>query len=235
MTQRILGIEESLERIFDYKMGRIHTMLPGFVNSYDPAKQTATIQPVFAEYYELEDGTKEKQSYPAIPNVPVLFPRAGGYYVHPPLKRGNVVMLICCQRSIDDWYQTNGAQEVIPEDLRKHHPSDLFALVMGGTARNKIDNLSGENLMMGHEDGALRVRFTPAEIQIICDAIRIGTEAGALALAKAQDVEDEFNDFKNWANAHTHISNGPGLATNTALPQKGVVRSVGSNKAYVSS
>jgi hypothetical protein len=45
---------------------------------------------------------------PVIPNVPVLYPGLPGMQIRGPVAPGSDGLLICCDKSIDDWIQTGG-------------------------------------------------------------------------------------------------------------------------------
>jgi len=58
--------------------------------------------------------------------VPVLMPQGGGYQMKLPITKGDVVLLVFCDRSLDIWKSKGG--EVDPIDLRQHHLSDAVAI-----------------------------------------------------------------------------------------------------------
>lgn len=110
--------------------------MPAVILSYDKNKQLAKVQPSFKRTYQ--DG--EKVSMPPIFNVPVAHPRAGSAIIHMPLKKGDSVLLVFADRSIDKWLTTGG--NVDPDDTRDHHLSDAIAYpgLYPSTAGIKIDN-----------------------------------------------------------------------------------------------
>lgn len=100
----------------------LHVALPGSIEDYDAATQKASVKPLIK--VPLADGTS--QSLPVIPDVPVVWPRGGGALLSFPLERGDGVLLVFSERSLDEWLSQGG--EVAPEDPRTHHLTDAIAL-----------------------------------------------------------------------------------------------------------
>ena len=60
-------------------------------------------------------------------NVPVLFPRSRKAAVTFPLEKGDTVLLVFAERSLDEWIE-KGGNKVSPEDPRRHDMSDAIAI-----------------------------------------------------------------------------------------------------------
>lgn len=58
-------------------MKDVHTCLPGKIVSFDPEKQTAEVQLLISRQFK----TGDPQPLPKLINVPVRFPRAGGFNI----------------------------------------------------------------------------------------------------------------------------------------------------------
>lgn len=99
-----------------------HTSMPGIIVSYDRAKQLAQVQPALKR--KLVNG--EELSYPVIQNVPVLFQGNETIKTHFDLKKGDSVLMIFSERSIDKWQDSGN--EIVPGDKRKHHISDAICI-----------------------------------------------------------------------------------------------------------
>lgn len=100
----------------------LHTAMPGIVQAYDPKTQRADIQPVNKRVYE--DGSVV--DLPLLPAVPVLMPRTKNSWVNLPLAQGDMVLLVFCERSIEQWRLKGGI--VDPLDTRTHHLADAIAI-----------------------------------------------------------------------------------------------------------
>jgi hypothetical protein len=122
MTTENPTLQALLKNAIESRLTDLHVALPGIVQTYDAAKQTADVQPALQKKYA--DGAVT--NLPLISNVPVMFPRSSVGHLHFPLKRGDQVLLVFVERSVDIFRQKGGV--VDPEDFRKHHLSDAIAL-----------------------------------------------------------------------------------------------------------
>ena len=116
------ALSEALDALRRDILAEVRVMLPATVDSYDHTQQRASVVPLLRR--RLADGGGE--SLPVIPGVPVVFPRAGGASLTMPVNRGDGVMLVFCDRSMDRWKDRGG--EVTPDDARKHALADAVAL-----------------------------------------------------------------------------------------------------------
>lgn len=100
---------------------------PGIIESFDPESQTASVQLAIREKREKPDGVEEWVQIPLLVDVPVLFPRAGGYVITMPVERGDECLVVFGDSCMDAWWQSGGIQNQI--DLRRHDLSDGFAIM----------------------------------------------------------------------------------------------------------
>ncbi|SFC86306.1 Gp138 family membrane-puncturing spike protein [Pragia fontium] len=97
---------------------QIHTAFPGKVVAFNPALQTAQIQPMIDQV--LIDDTVI--SLPVLLDVPVQFPRAGEFALTFPVKPGDEGQVIINERCIDGWFQSGDHSK--PLDYRLFDLSD---------------------------------------------------------------------------------------------------------------
>ena len=117
-----VGIDEVIQQpgqqarvMMDAVSELIHVALPGELVSYDPAKQTAVIQPTIRNW-------KQSANPPLLMDVPVFQP--GGNFNPKP---GDGCLFVFAVRCIDAWWQSGGVSN--PISARKHDLSDGFAFV----------------------------------------------------------------------------------------------------------
>jgi hypothetical protein len=108
------------------RLADLHTAMPGTIESYDATTGIATVAPCLKRKYNA-DGTVV--DLPPVVGVPVLMPRGGGALISLALVKGDPVVLIFSERSLDRWISTGG--KVDPKDPRKHALSDAFAFPGG--------------------------------------------------------------------------------------------------------
>jgi hypothetical protein len=161
------------------------TAIPGRVEKYDSATQTADVQPMVRNVLIDPDGNRLEESLPIIPNVPVAWPRGGGFFLSMPVEKGDFVLLVICDRCIDVW-RAKGS-EADPADLRHHDLSDAVAIPGLYPDTAPLNEASGTELVLG-KDGGVQVR--------IGSLMTLATVAGAGSadfVALAQKVLTELN------------------------------------------
>jgi len=113
--------------------------IPGSVDSYNATKKTVEVTPLIKRVYL--DG--EVVTLPRIPSVPVVFPQASNFSLTFPLAKGDEVLLIFSQRSLEQWKTAGGIVE--PKDLRRNNLSDAIAIpgltFPGGGDEGDVNNL----------------------------------------------------------------------------------------------
>jgi len=101
----------------------LRVMLPGKIDSFDPATQKANVKPLLFESYVDANGVEKSESLPVVPSVPVVFSRGHTF----PVSAGDTCMLLFCDRSLDVWLARGG--DVDPLDVRRHDLTDAVAIM----------------------------------------------------------------------------------------------------------
>lgn len=125
----IIDLEQAVAELSANILGRINVCLPGVVASYDHGARKASVRPAIRSFY-IDEDTESRMSerMPVIPNVPVLSVMYGSTFaVDAPLAVGDHVLLLFCDRSIDEYEQT-GQDDNTPQDPRRFDLSDAVAL-----------------------------------------------------------------------------------------------------------
>lgn len=105
----------------------LHVALPGVVESYNPLTQSATVKPSIRNpITDLDTGDLDSEEFPSIPNVPICFPRGGGFACYFPLAKGDHVVLIFSDLATGQWRQSGDVSEAL--DLRRHSLGYAFAI-----------------------------------------------------------------------------------------------------------
>lgn len=142
------------------------TALPGRVQSFDPSKQSADIEPMIHDTWEGEDGANQTGPLPVIPSVPVCFPGSGGWRVTFPVSKGDTGLLIFCSRSIDRWLSEGGS--VDPQDDRTHDLSDAVFIPGLNDLAHPIDPYKNDRMTLG-KVGGTQIHLKPSGTQIGTD------------------------------------------------------------------
>lgn len=118
-----MQLPDAVRTAIDHQLLGLHTAMPAEVVEYDPEKQQARVQPLIKRRYA--DGLVE--TMPQIHAVPVIFPRTAAASLTLKVAKGDTVLVVCCERSIERWAQHGGEQE--PGKPRHHALTDAVALV----------------------------------------------------------------------------------------------------------
>jgi hypothetical protein len=115
-------LTELLHTHFDHRMFSLNFCCPGLIVDYDFATKKATVQPALRWTYA--NGAVDDP--PLISGVPVQCPRSGGAEFSFPVIKGDAVLLIFTDRSIEEYLVQGGLRT--PGDPRSHDLNDAIAL-----------------------------------------------------------------------------------------------------------
>ena len=125
---------ESLSQVLpfhthEYLKGRVHTAFFGTVIEYDAATKRARIQPA-PNMVVLMGASDRSMARSPILDIPVHQQGTGGYLVHQQIDKGDAVLCVVSERSLDEWKQRWGERyDPMPEIL--FDQQDAVALVWG--------------------------------------------------------------------------------------------------------
>lgn len=184
----------------DRRLRGVHTALPAKVVSYDVATQTAKVE--ISVKLEIRPGEYEQP--PPLEEVPVLWPRGGGYYVHLPLAAGDCVLLVFSEQDPSEWYTQ---EEVTEPPLTKRHGLYPFA-IPGAAPLSKAIASPPEGATLGKEGGA--------SVTVTGSNVALGSPTAADFVALATKVDANFNALKS--HFHEGVTAGAGVTgASTAL------------------
>ena len=142
-------------------LSETHTMLPGRVDEYDPALQSVTVTPVIQRLTLLQDGGDLAEDLPPIPNVPVVFPRTQKAFLTLPIAKGDLVMLLFAERSLDNWLASAKGEVTNPDEFRQHDLTDAVAYPGLYPYKLALKDISAQNLVIGFDEGGMQIHITP--------------------------------------------------------------------------
>lgn len=147
--------EAAFDAQIDGRLKQLHTCIPGIIASFDPAKQTASVQPAIKRIFN-EQGAV---NLPLCVDVPVAFPGGGDFFLTFPVKAGDECILLFSERAIDLWYQGGGTQE--PSEYRLHDLSDGLAIVGLNSQPRKIPSFNSTDTEFRNRTGTTKVQIKP--------------------------------------------------------------------------
>lgn len=186
-------------------LAEVHILLPGKIESYNAATQKADVLPMIQRFQEDENGDAIEETLPVIPNVPVAFPRGGGFKLTFPMAVGDLVTLNFCESSIDNYQAGDARQPVSPELFQRFDLTDAIATPGWYPDGQKLTDADADDLVIGKDGGAA--------IHVAPDQINLYEKNAAQFVALAQKVLDELTTARNDRTAnkgvfdvHTHIT-----------------------------
>ena len=167
-----------------YQLNIIHTSFPGIIISYDFTTQKAAIQPALNKKYT--DGVVKPM--PILNNVPVIFPRSGGASLSFPVNPGDTVLVVCSERSLDNWLNTGG--QVTPEDPRKFSLSDAMAIPGLYPFSEVSPAPNNTDVVLQYQGSEIRINAN-GDVQIITSSkVAIGNEIVELLQTISSTLSD---------------------------------------------
>lgn len=176
---------ETLRRVLESQARDLHVAMPGIVNSYDAASQTAEIQPAVRNVILARDEDEDEDTpvdLPILPSVPVCWPRAGSFYLHFPLSAGDSVLVIFSELDINAWRNSGDVSD--PGLALRHMLSGAIAVPGLYPRTNPNGDADGTHGRIGYEGGAsIEFRSGGAEIHA----------GGTKALAEEPNLDMHLN------------------------------------------
>ncbi len=151
----ISSLADNIKQGVNNRLKDLHTSMPGIIQSFDPVNQTASVQAAVRRVFITREGTNEilaPQDIPILINVPVQFPRGGGFSLTFPVKKGDECLLVFAERSFDEWHKFGGVRD--PGARRFHSLSDATAFVGISSLPNKVPNYDPNNTQLKKDDGS---------------------------------------------------------------------------------
>lgn len=166
--------ETAYRMAFEGLQSGMWTAMPGIVTAVDFEKMTCSVQPAIQGSIENEQGVKQSVNYPLLVDVPICFPKAGGFLLTLPLAVNDEVLIIWACRCIDAWWQSGGVQR--PMEARMHDMSDGFAIPGPASVPNvpagaisqtgaQLRNDAGTTYVEISADGKVKIA-SPTEIDL---------------------------------------------------------------------
>lgn len=170
LGERLNSEDEMLRRLSEKISSDIRVAMPGIIDSYDAATQTATIQPAVQERIVL-DGKVQFVKLPLLVDVPVQFPRSGGFAITFPVSKGDECLVVFGDMCMDAWFSNSGVQTQI--EKRRHDLSDGFAILGFRSQPYKTQNVSANSLQLRNASGNTCIDIKDGEININAPIVKI--------------------------------------------------------------
>lgn len=188
----------------------VHVALPGRVQSYDVATQTARVELGVHRRLETDTGEPVAETLPVLENVPVQFPRVAGGFLSFPITAGDPGLVVFCEASIDQWRSKGTPSD--PGDVRRHSlTGGVFVPGLAPNALALTDPGLGSQIALGDVGGA-QVRIGGGLVQATSGGSDSAADFVALALKTKAALDFWATLFDGW----TPLANDGGAALKTA-------------------
>lgn len=150
--------EESTLTALQGLQSKMWTSLPGVVTRVDLVKQTVEVQPTIQGVMTDRNNEASNVNMPILADVPIVWPRAGGFALTFPVKVGDEVLVVFASRAIDSWWQSGGIGPQI--EARMHDLSDGFAILAPTSQPKKLPNVKASAVQLRNESGNAYIEIT---------------------------------------------------------------------------
>jgi hypothetical protein len=201
INERVDDYEESMRAMLDGMMAGLQTALPGIIESFNAATQTASVLPAIKANVRKQDGSAEQAALPMLVDVPVYFPGGGGYSLTFPIAKGDECLLVFSSRCIDAWWQQSGQQP--PMESRSHSLSDAIAFVGLRSKPRALAGLSAGAAQLRGDSGGTYIELSGNAVNIVAPG---GITFTTPTLQVSGDVKAGTISLKT----HVHLNTQPG-------------------------
>lgn len=221
LNDNLSTLSTNIKAGIEARLKDLHTAMPGIIQSFNSELQTISVQPAVRRIFKTEEEDKElliPSDLPILINVPIVYPRGGGYSLTFPIVKGDECLLIFCERSFDQWHKFSGVRD--PGAKRFHSLSDATAFVGLSSIPNKIPNYNQNNVQLKKDDGSVSITLTPNdEINISANDIVLAgnvTVSGSLSINGSSVTHGGTNIGKS--HSHPYSWTDPGGSSTTGPP-----------------
>jgi len=221
MTDRreLMNDPEEVQRMaFEGQAASLWTTMPGIIESVDLDAQTVDVQITIRGSVQDETGATTQTNMPLCVDVPICWPRAGGFAITFPIKPGDECLLHFGARCIDGWWQSGGIQA--PLEDRMHDLSDAFATFAPTSQPKKLVNVQSDGMELRNDARTVFMTFKDDGIYITGNIFHTGnnTQTGNYTLNGnyTHNTGTMYSLGRKIDGAHTHQSTAPG--TPTSIP-----------------
>jgi hypothetical protein len=188
--ERLDDPEESLRMALESYASQLWTALPASVVSVNLTAQTVSVQPTIQGSVADPAGNVRLVNLPVLVDVPLVWPKAGGFALTFPVAAGDEVLVVFSCRCIDSWWQSGGIGA--PAEARMHDLSDGFAILAPTSQPKKLSNVSSTNVQLRNYAGDTLVEITPDGKANITGASEINLTAPVINLTGTMNLNGQM-------------------------------------------
>ena len=178
-----LGIREAL----DTQQSKMWTAIPAIVVDVDLDAQTLSAQPSIQAVVRDKENNSANVTLPVLINVPIIFPRGGGFALTLPVASGDEVLVVFSCRCIDSWWQSGGIGAQVEQ--RMHDLSDGFAILSPTSQPKKLSGVSSDSVQIRNSSGETYVEIDATGKINLISSTEIEVTAPTITLNGSTEIE----------------------------------------------
>ena len=206
--------QEALRLAMDGRLSSVWTAMPGIVESVDLSAMTISVQPAIQGQIQKPDGSYEYVNLPLLVDVPIVFPRAGGFILTLPIKAGDEVLVVFASRCIDSWWQSGSVG--VPMEYRMHDLSDGFAIPGPSSQPKKVSSISSSAAQLRNEAGDIFLEIGASGVKIKAATTTIEGNLVVTGNVTAVNVTGTTGVVSGSQAFNTHRHNGVSTGSGTS-------------------
>lgn len=227
-----LTLSEVIQTGIDSAHQNIYVSIPATVQTYYPSTQTVDAQPVVQRPVYDDEGVVSYESLPVVPNVPVAFPRGGGFAFSYPLAQGDTVLLVFSTYAFGVW-RSNNQTDQPPGDNRLNSMGYPVAIPGIAATSNALASATSDTMVMGLDNGnaqlalssslstlvngSSNIQVKGSEINLNTSAVNLGSSPSDYLVLAGLFVA-AITNLTTVFNAHVHpTSTGPSGPSTTPM------------------
>lgn len=218
--ERFYDLQEALRVVMESFGADTWTALPGNIISFDAGKCTAVVRCGILRRFRVVppeggNGRLEDRAIPDLPDVPIIFPRGGGYSLTFPVAAGDPCLVVFASRNIDAWWQSGEPAPAMT--ARMHDLSDGFAILGPVTQNGRISGISGDSVQLRNGAGDAVVQIRGDEVTL--KATKVIIDAPEVEVTGELRVEGDVRSGSVSLQQHRHTQTQPGSGQ-SGIPQQ---------------
>lgn len=186
---------EILQAAQKRSLNSVHTSLPGVVKSYNGLLQTAEVELTI----QLPSANGTLHTVPPLLDVPVVFPRGGGFAVTFPLDSGDGVLVVFSEEDYSKWRLTDSSP--VEPSIRRRHGIYPFAIPGAFSLPNTLTPLQidGSAAYLSHSSGTgVKVSSSGVQLGALDPISELGLDFVALSTSVDSQLEEIRDLLKTW-------------------------------------
>lgn len=207
--------EEVFNKALNNQSFDIKVAMPGIIQSWDSAKQTATIKLALREKINI-DGNPTWTEIPLLVDVPLVTIKGGGHLICTAINAGDECWVWFSDACIDASWQSGGVQN--QADLRRHDLSDGFFMPSLFSQPKKISNYPSEGIEIRDESGDTSVKVVSGTVTVKGSTVNVQSTTATIQSTSATITGSNVTignsttiDGKNFLDhQHKNVTTGSG-------------------------